>query len=369
LSSVHQHQHRHPQIRQHQHPMQYSLPMPPPPVTFPVLAPQPQVQMQTPDHLLDQLHSSKQQQYSQFINQELPARSSVNKRLMTRSARIGTSSRGGMRLQSQQQALQCLPQTQMDWRTIPTVSPPPPFPSLTPSLVHRHQHQHQHQHYYNQSSDQGQRPRYGPKRSWNVMESAWFHTTITTTTTKKQKLADTQAYTHPTSASTWPTPFRSPAYINWFGLTPIHDFLFFFVSVLCFGCVPPLLSFIAFIISSALNCQSSICTSIIMLRFIICTYTLFLSWTTSTYHIHSYPQSFWSLLSSLPLSLPQRPFFCPHLYYLYHYNTPFDHTRFPGQFYIRYSYMLSWTIVYYNVHLAVWAGNTGSAFHGWMTEN
>jgi len=79
--------------------------------------------------------------------------------------------------------------------------------------------------------------------------------------------------------------------------------------VLCFGCVPPLLSFIAFIISSALNCQSSICTSIIMLRFIICTYTLFLSWTTSTYHIHSYPQSLWSLLSSLPLSLPQRPFF------------------------------------------------------------
>ena len=163
LSSVHQHQHRHPQIRQHQHPMQYTLPMPPPPVPLPVLAPQPQMQMQTPDHLLDQ------PQYSRFINQELPARSSVNKRLMTRSARIGTiSSRGGMRLQSQQQALQCLPQTQMDWRTIPTVSPPSPFPSLT--LVHRHQHQHQHQHYYNQSSDQGQRQRYGLKRSW--MESA-----------------------------------------------------------------------------------------------------------------------------------------------------------------------------------------------------
>jgi PAS domain-containing protein len=164
-SSVHQHQHRHPQMRQHQHPMQYSLPMPPPPLPLPVLAPQPQVQMQTPDHLLDQLHNSKQQQYFRLNNQELPARSSVNKRLMTRSARIGTSSRAGMRLQ----ALQCLPQTRMDWRTIPTVSPPSPFPSL--AFVHHHQHQHQHQHYYNQSSDQEQGQRYGLKRSWNVMES------------------------------------------------------------------------------------------------------------------------------------------------------------------------------------------------------
>ena len=47
------------------------------------------------------------------------------------------------------------------------------------------------------------------------------------------------------------------------------------------------------------RCQSSICTSIILLRFIIRTYTPFLSWTTSTYHIHSYPQSLSFLLSSL----------------------------------------------------------------------
>ena len=167
LSSIHQHQH--PQIKQHQHRMQYSLPMPPPPLPIPVLAPQPQVQMQTPDHLLDQPHSSKQRQYFRLNNQEPPARSSVNKRLMTRSALIGTTSRVGMRLQSQQQALQCLPQTRMDWRAIPTVLPLSPFPSL--DFVHRHQHQH-HQHYYNQSSDQGQGQRYGLKRSWNVMESA-----------------------------------------------------------------------------------------------------------------------------------------------------------------------------------------------------
>ena len=159
LSSIH---HHHPQ---HQHPMQYSLPMPPPPLPLPVLAPQPQVQMQTPDHLLDQLRSSKQQQYFRLNNQEPPARSSVNKRLMTRSARIGTSSRVGMCLQAQQ----CLPQSRMDWRTIPTLPPPSPFPSL--AFVHRHQHQdqHQYQHYYEQSSE-GQR--YGLKRSWNVMESA-----------------------------------------------------------------------------------------------------------------------------------------------------------------------------------------------------
>jgi PAS domain-containing protein len=164
-SSIH---HLHSQIRQHQHPMQYSLPMPPPPLPLPVLAPQPQVQMQTPDHLLDQLLSSKQQQYFRLNNQEPPARSSVNKRLMARSARIGTSSRGGMRIQPQQQALQCLPQTRVDWRAIPTVPPPPPFSSL--ASVHRHQHQHQHQHYYNQSLDQSQGQRL--KRSWNVMESA-----------------------------------------------------------------------------------------------------------------------------------------------------------------------------------------------------
>ena len=165
-SSIH---HQHPQLRQHQHPMQYSLPMPPPPPPLPVLAPQPQVQMQTPDHLLDQLHSSKQQQYFRLNNREPPARSSVNKRLMARSARIETTGRVGMRLQSQQQALQCLPQTPMDWRTIPSVPPPPAFPSL--ASVHCHQHQHQHQHYYNQSLDQGQGQRYGLKRSWNVMES------------------------------------------------------------------------------------------------------------------------------------------------------------------------------------------------------
>lgn len=162
--------HQHPQIRQHQHPMQYSMPMPPPPVPLPVLAPQPQIQMQTPDHLLDQLHSSKQQQYFRLNNQEPPTRSSVNKKLMTRSARVGTSSRGGMHLQSQEQAHQYLPRTRMDWRTISTVPPPPPFPSLV--SVHRHQHQHQHQHYYNQSSDQGQGQIYGLKRSWDVMESA-----------------------------------------------------------------------------------------------------------------------------------------------------------------------------------------------------
>ena len=165
LSSIHR---RHPQIKQHQHSMQYSLPMPPPPLPLPVLAPQPQVQMQTPDHLLDQLHSSKQQQYFRVDNQEPPARSSVNKRLMTKSARIGTSSRVGMRPQSQPQALQCSPQTRMDWRTIPTIPPPPSFPSLTSV----HCHQHEHQHYYNQSSDQGQGQRYGLKRSWNAMESA-----------------------------------------------------------------------------------------------------------------------------------------------------------------------------------------------------
>ena len=168
LSSIHQHQHQHPQIRQHQHPMQYSLPMPPPPPPLPVLAPQPQVQMQTPDHLLDQLHRSKRQ-YFRLNSQEPPARNSVNKRLMTRSARIGTSSRVGIRLQSQQQALQCLPQTRMDWRTIPTVPPLSSFPSL--AFVHRHQNQNQHQDYYNQPSDQGQGQRYGLKRSWNVMES------------------------------------------------------------------------------------------------------------------------------------------------------------------------------------------------------
>ena len=159
--------HHHPQIRQHQHPMQYSLPMPPPPLSLPVLAPQPQVQMQTPEHLLEQLHSSNQQQYLRLNNQEPPARSSVNKRLMARSARIGTSSRVGMRIQPQQQTLQCLPQTRMDWRAMPTVPPPPPFSSLT--FVHRHQHQHQHQHYYNQSLDQSQGQRF--KRSWSVMEA------------------------------------------------------------------------------------------------------------------------------------------------------------------------------------------------------
>ena len=159
--------HQHPQIRQHQHPMQYSLPMPPPPMSLPVLAPQPQVQMQTPDHLLEQLHSSKQQQYFRLNNQEPPARSSVNKRLMARSARIGTPSRVGM---PQQQSFQCLPQTRMDWPAISTVPLPPPFSSLTFVHRHQHQHQHQHQHYYNQSLDQSQGQRL--KRSWNVMEAA-----------------------------------------------------------------------------------------------------------------------------------------------------------------------------------------------------
>ena len=51
----------------------------------------------------------------------------------------------------------------------------------------------------------------------------------------------------------------------WFG-PYIHDLLFFFTLILCFGCVFHLLSF-------ALVCQSSICTSIIMLRSIIRTYT------------------------------------------------------------------------------------------------
>jgi hypothetical protein len=71
-----------------------------------------------------------------------------------------------MRLHPQQQALQSLPQTRMDWLAVP---PPPPFLSLV--SVHRHQQQ-QPQHYYNQSSDPGQGQRYGLKRSWNVMESA-----------------------------------------------------------------------------------------------------------------------------------------------------------------------------------------------------
>ena len=122
--------------------------------------------MQTPDHLLDQQHSLKRVQYFRFLDdQEPPAKSSV-KRTMTGSAHIGTSTVG----QSQQRTLQCLPQTQMDWRTIPTVRSPAPFPTLT--VVHRHQHQHQHQHYCNQSSDPGEAQRYGLKRSWNTMASA-----------------------------------------------------------------------------------------------------------------------------------------------------------------------------------------------------
>ena len=173
-SSIHQYQHQHPHIRQ-QHPVQYSLPMPPPPQPLPVLASQPQVQMQvqvqTPDHLLDQQHSLKRQQYFRFLDdQEPPARSSL-KRMMTGSAaRIGTSTVG----QPQQRTLQCLPQTQMNWRTIPTV--PAPAPALIPTLTvvhrHQHQHQHQHQHYRNQSLDPGEAQRYGLKRSWNTMESA-----------------------------------------------------------------------------------------------------------------------------------------------------------------------------------------------------
>ena len=165
--SIHQCQHQHPDMRRHS--VQYSLPMPPPPLSLPVLAPQPQVQMQTPDHLLDRQHNLKHQQYFRLLDdQEPPARSSV-KRLMTGSAH---SSRVEMRLQSQQQTLQCPPQSRTDWIT--TAPSPAPFPSLT--FVHRHQHQHQHehehQHYHNQLSDQGQGQRYGLKRSWNAMESA-----------------------------------------------------------------------------------------------------------------------------------------------------------------------------------------------------
>jgi hypothetical protein len=85
----------------------------------------------------------------------------------------------------------------------------------------------------------------------------------------KKKLAE--AYTHlaSASASTWPTPFPSLAYINWFGLARIHDLLFFSLFSLW-------LSSVCYHSSSsvALAFQSSICTSIIMLRFIIRTYTL-----------------------------------------------------------------------------------------------
>ena len=115
---------------------------------------------------------------------------------------------------------------------------------------------------------------------------------------KKRKLNEPKSYTHFTSASasTWSTPCPSLAYINRFGLVHIHDLLFF--SSLCFGCVP-----------SQLSCQSSMCNiyNYVMVHH-TCTHA-FLSWTTSTYHIYSYPialviivASTRSIISSLSLA-------------------------------------------------------------------
>ena len=71
-----------------------------------------------------------------------------------------------------------------------------------------------------------------------------------------------------------------------------------------------------------------------MLRFIIHTYTLFflgqLVRTTYTRNPNR------SRLGYCRFNMLHHffPFPHPHLYYLYHSYAPFDHTRFPGQFYI-----------------------------------
>ena len=90
--------------------------------------------------------------------------------------------------------------------------------------------------------------------------------TITTTKTKTKSWPRPRLI--PTSASTWPRPSPSLAYINWL-VWPIYTIFYLFYDL-----IP---SVIMHTSSVALVCQSStgICTSIIMLRFIIRTYTLF----------------------------------------------------------------------------------------------
>lgn len=102
-----------------------------------------------------------------------------------------------------------------------------------------------------------------------------IHTKITTATTKKKVGRSLGLY--PLHSFSFylahPIPLAGVYKLVWFG--PYTRLTLFSFSPACFGCQ---LSFIPS--SVALVRQSSICTSIIMLRFII---HAFLSWTTSTY--------------------------------------------------------------------------------------
>lgn len=159
---------------------------------------------------------------------------------------------------------------------------------------------------------------------------------------QKKRLAEAQAYTHLTSVSVsiWPTPCPSLAYINWFGLAHIHDLLFFLFLCALVVFHPQIYSYLSFIFRRS-------CLSIFHMYIYnhvtvhhLRTYTIFLSWT-STYHMHSYPQSLSSRLSSLQHA-PSSLFLLPALVLpISSQCTVRSYTLSRTILYYRYSYMLS----------------------------
>jgi hypothetical protein len=168
---------------------------------------------------------------------------------------------------------------------------------------------------------------------------------------KKQKLAE--AYPPYFSFYLAPMPLAGVYKLVWFG--PYTRFtLFSFLSALIV--FHPQLSFIPFIYLPLSFVNLSICTSIIMLRFVH-TRLFFLGQLVRTTYTRTRNRS----------RLGYRRFNMLHHLFLNSlspartcitYIIPMHHSLSRTILYHRYSYMLSWTIIYYNIHVAVWAGNT-----------